>query len=164
MPCKIASVSSSVGSSTVTGWNRRSRAASFSTYLRYSAIVVAPMIWISPLAIAGFKILEASIAPSAPPAPMIVCISSMNNMIFPACITSAITRLIRSSNSPRYLEPATIPDRSSVITRLSATESGTMPNWILCAKPSTIAVFPTPGSPIRHGLFLPLRLKIWITR
>ena len=31
-----------VGSSTLTGWKRRSRAASFSTYLRYSSSVVAP--------------------------------------------------------------------------------------------------------------------------
>ena len=35
-------VSSTVGSPTSTGWKRRSRAASFSTYLRYSSSVVAP--------------------------------------------------------------------------------------------------------------------------
>ena len=33
-----------------------------------------------------------------------------------------------------------------------------------CASPSTIAVFPTPGSPIRTGLFFVRRHKIWMTR
>ena len=153
-----------VGSSTVTGWKRRSSAASFSTYFRYSSMVVAPISWISPRARDGFKILDASMAPSAPPAPMIVWISSIKRIMFPACCTSAITRLMRSSNSPRYFDPATIPDRSSVNSRLSTTVSGTIPFTIRCASPSTIAVFPTPGSPIRQGLFFPLRLRIWITR
>ena len=36
-------VSSTVGSLTMTVWKRRSRAASFSMYLRYSSSVVAPM-------------------------------------------------------------------------------------------------------------------------
>ena len=103
-------------------------------------------------------------APSAPPAPMMVCSSSINNSIFPAFFTSARTFLIRSSNSPRYLEPATIPDKSSVTTRLLMTLSGTIPDTIFCASPSTTAVFPTPGSPIRHGLFLLLLLNIWMTR
>ena len=35
-------MSSTVGSATNTGWNRRARAASFSTFLRYSSSVVAP--------------------------------------------------------------------------------------------------------------------------
>ena len=134
-------------------WKRRSSAASFSIYLRYSSIVVAPISCSSPLARDGFKILDASIAPSAPPAPMIVWISSRKRMILPSSITSLITFLIRSSNSPLYLLPATIPERSSVITRLFLTVSGTSPCTIRCARPSTIAVLPTPGSPIRHGLF-----------
>ena len=41
-------VCSSVGSSTMTGWKRRSRAASRSMYLRYSSSVVAPMHCSSP--------------------------------------------------------------------------------------------------------------------
>ena len=41
-------------------------------YFLYSSIVVAPMHCISPLAKAGFNILDASIAPSAAPAPIIV--------------------------------------------------------------------------------------------
>ena len=40
---RIFSVSSMLGSATVTGWKRRSSAVSFSIYLRYSLKVVAPM-------------------------------------------------------------------------------------------------------------------------
>ena len=53
----------------MTGWNRRSRAASFSMYLRYSSSVVAPMHCSSPRDSGGFRMFAASIAPSAAPAP-----------------------------------------------------------------------------------------------
>ena len=59
----------------------------------------------------------------------------------------------RSSNCPRYFVPATIRLRSSASTRLSARKLGTSPSAIFCASPSTIAVLPTPGSPISTGLF-----------
>ena len=42
--------------------------------------------------------------------------------------------------------------------------SGTSPSMMRCARPSTIAVLPTPGSPIRTGLFLVRRERTWITR
>ena len=54
-------VSSTVGSPTSTGWNRRSSAASFSMCLRYSSSVVAPMVCSSPRASIGFSMLDASI-------------------------------------------------------------------------------------------------------
>ena len=144
----------------MTGWKRLSNAASFSICLRYSSMVVAPISWISPLERAGFKILEASSAPSAPPAPINVCSSSRNSRILLSPETSAITRLMRSSNSPRYLDPATIADKSNITIRLSAILSGTRPLTICWASPSVIAVFPTPGSPIRQGLFFILLLRI----
>ncbi len=103
-------------------------------------------------------------APSAPPAPIMVCISSKNSITLPLSCTSQMTFLILSSNSPRYLEPATIPDRSRVRSLLFWTVKGTSPATMRRASPSTTAVFPTPGSPIRQGLFLVLRLKISITR
>ena len=53
---------------------------------------------------------------------------------------------------------------SSANTVLSRRPSGTSPLTIRCARPSTIAVLPTPGSPISTGLFLVLRLRIWIVR
>ena len=77
-------MSSTLGSSTSTGWNRRSSAASFSMCLRYSSSVVAPIARSSPRASIGFSMLPASIAPSAAPAPTIVCSSSMNVMISPS--------------------------------------------------------------------------------
>ena len=77
-------VSSTVGSPTNTGWKRRASAASFSMCLRYSSSVVAPTQCSSPRASAGLSRLEASIAPSALPAPTSVCISSMNRMISPS--------------------------------------------------------------------------------
>ncbi len=50
-------VSSTLGSSTITGWKRRSSAASFSMYLRYSSSVVAPMVRSSPRASCGLSML-----------------------------------------------------------------------------------------------------------
>ena len=54
--------------------------------------------------------------------------------------------------------------RSRVTTFLSTKFSGTIPLAICCAKPSTIAVFPTPASPISTGLFLVLRQRTCVTR
>jgi len=68
-----------------------------------------------------------------------------------------------SSNSPRYFVPATSRPISSVTTLLSSNMSGTSLFIILCAKPSAIAVFPTPGSPIKIGLFFVRRPRICIT-
>ena len=70
---------------------------------------------------------EASIVPSAEPAPTMVCNSSMNRMMFLARRISSMTALMRSSNWPRYFVPATMSARSSVMTRLSRSSSGTLP-------------------------------------
>mmetsp|Transcript_15686 Transcript_15686/g.46300 ORF Transcript_15686/g.46300 Transcript_15686/m.46300 type:complete len:397 (-) Transcript_15686:930-2120(-) len=163
-PVKISNVSSIVGSGTTTGWKRRSRAGSFSMCLRYSSSVVAPMHCSSPRASAGFKMLAASIAPSAAPAPMSVCTSSIIRMMSSLCLISSMSFFKRSSNSPRYLVPATSRPMSSVTTCLPSIVSGTSPLEIFCARPSATAVLPTPGSPMRHGLFLVRRPRIWITR
>mmetsp|Transcript_8087 Transcript_8087/g.22501 ORF Transcript_8087/g.22501 Transcript_8087/m.22501 type:complete len:316 (-) Transcript_8087:1219-2166(-) len=73
-PKRISTASSSEGSSTMTGWNLRSRAASFSMYLRCSSTVVAPMHWSSPRASGGLSMLLMSMPPPPPlptaPAPM----------------------------------------------------------------------------------------------
>ena len=157
-------VSSTVGSSTMTGWKRLSRAASFSIYLRYSSRVVAPMQCNSPLASMGLSIFPASIAPSVLPAPTIRCSSSMNMMILPSDLrTSSSTALSLSSNSPLYLAPATSAPISSENSCLSLSDSGTSPLTIRCARPSTTAVLPTPGSPMSTGLFLVFLDNILIT-
>ena len=113
-------VSSTEGSRTITGWKRRSSAGSFSMCLRYSSSVVAPTQRSSPRASAGFSMLAASTAPSAAPAPTSVCSSSMKQMISPSdSVISLSTAFRRSSNSPRYLEPATMAPMSSATRRLS---------------------------------------------
>src|ERR1700730_15688124 len=146
-------------------WKRRSRAASFSICLRYSSSVVAPTQRSSPRASIGLSRLAASTAPSAAPAPTIVCSSSRNRITLPwASETSASTAFSRSSNSPRYLAPAISEPMSSAMTRRSRSDSGTSPETIRWASPSTIAVLPTPGSPISTGLFLVRRESTWITR
>ena len=76
----MAIASSTEGSPTSTGWKRRSSAASFSMCLRYSSSVVAPTARSSPRASIGLSRLAASTAPSAAPAPTIVCSSSMKRM------------------------------------------------------------------------------------
>ena len=158
-------MSSTDGCGTSTGWKRRSSAASFSMCLRYSFSVVAPMQCSSPRASMGFSRFEASMAPSAAPAPTTVCSSSMNRMIWPSddC-TSLSTAFSRSSNSPRNLAPATSAPMSRAMIRLSFSPSGTSPLTIRVARPSTMAVLPTPGSPIRTGLFFVRRESTWTTR
>ncbi len=154
-PRRISMLWSTVGSATRIGANRRSSAASRSTYFRYSSSVVAPMHCSSPRDSDGLRMLLASIAPSAAPAPTSVCSSSTKRMTSPdAFRISSITFFMRSSNSPRYFVPATSAARSSCTTRFDRSTSGTSPRTIRCARPSVIAVLPTPGSPIRAGLFL----------
>ena len=147
-------MSATDGSPTKIGWKRRSSAASFSMCLRYSSSVVAPTARSSPRDSIGLSRFAASTAPSAAPAPTIVCSSSMKRTIWPAAPwISCRTALSRSSNSPRYFEPASSAPMSSAQTRLPFRPSGTSPATMRCARPSTIAVLPTPGSPIRTGLF-----------
>ena len=160
-PLSISMVSATDGSPTTIGWKRRSNAASFSMFLRYSSKVVAPMHCSSPRARAGFSMFDASIAPSAAPAPTTVCSSSRNKITWPAARrTSSMTPFRRSSNSPRNLEPATIAPMSSANKRRPRRFSGTSPAAILRASPSAMAVLPTPGSPISTGLFFVRRDKI----
>ena len=78
-------------------------------------------------------------------------------MIFPFdSSTSFKTPFILSSNSPLYLAPATKAPISRENIFLFFKLSGTSPFKILWASPSTIAVLPTPGSPIKIGSFFVL--------
>src|SRR5277367_6044743 len=164
MPNRILMASASFGGGTFTAWKRRSSERSFSIDLRYSPGVVAPMHWISPRDNAGFRMLAASSEPSADPAPTRVCSSSIKTMAFWLSINSFMMVFSRSSNCPRYFVPATISERSSDRMRLSARNGGTSPSAMRCANPSTMAVLPTPGSPMSTGLFFVRRQRIWIAR
>jgi hypothetical protein len=158
-------VSSTLGSPTNTFWKRRSSAASFSMYLRYSSSVVAPTQCNSPRASAGFSMLPASIEPSPLPAPTMVCNSSMNRITWPSCLARSLsTPFRRSSNSPRNFAPAIRAPMSSDSTRLPRRPSGTSSWMMRWANPSTMAVLPTPGSPINTGLFFVRRCSTCTTR
>ena len=66
---------------------------------------------------------------------------------------SFITAFMRSSNWPRYFVPATRDAKSKVTILLSKRTLLTFFSMIFNARPSTMAVLPTPGSPIKTGLF-----------
>ena len=71
---------------------------------------------------------------------------------------------MRLSNWPRNWVPATSAVKSSSWTSLSRSLAGTSPRAMRKAVPSATAVLPTPGSPIRQGLFLVRRERICTTR
>ena len=75
-----------------------------------------------------------------------------------------MTFFIFSSNSPRYFVSASKRPICKLTTRFSFKLSGTSPLAIIIARPSAMAVFPTPGSPTKHGFDLRRRTKIRITR
>ena len=79
-------------------------------------------------------------------------------------IISFITIFSLSSNCPLYFVPAISAPRSRDTMRFPMRFSGTSPRIIFCERPSTIAVLPTPGSPIITGLFFILLPSIWSTR
>src|SRR4028118_1858253 len=65
-PLRISMVWATVGPSTLIGWKRRSRAASFSRCLRYSSSVVAPIVCSSPRASRGLGVAGGAVgAPAA---------------------------------------------------------------------------------------------------
>ena len=150
------------------GWNRRSSAASFSMYLRCSSTVVAPMHCSSPRAKGGFSKFEMSIPPPpllpTAPAPTSVCTSSIISTTSPRSLISAIKPVTRDSSSPRSFAPAISKPTSRDTTFFDSKNAGTSPCTMRMARPSAMAVLPTPGSPKRIGLFLDRRARIWIVR
>ena len=114
-----------------------------------------------PFARAGFNIFARSFAlfPPPAPAPLIICASSMNIIVLPFPRKPANTSLNLSSKSPLYLDPASILPISRLYTSYSFKNSGTLLFTIFHAKPSAIAVLPTPGSPTIRTLFLLLLPK-----
>ena len=119
-------VSSIVGSATCTVRKRRASASSSWMYSLYSLSVVAPIMRTSPRASTDLKTLAASDgAPSAEPAPTIVCASSTNRIRFGRSLISRITFWIRSSNMPRSIVPATIVFICRLTTWQSRSRTGT---------------------------------------
>ncbi len=103
--------------------------------------------------------------PSVLPAPTMVCSSSMNKRMRPSDFsTSASTAFRRSSNSPRYLAPAMSAPMSRANRALFFRPSGTSCLRMRWARPSTMAVLPTPASPMSTGLFLVRRDRMRMQR
>ena len=120
-------------------------------YSLYSLSVVAATMRISPRASTDLKMFAASDgAPSAEPAPTIVCASSTNRIRFGRSFSSRMTFWIRSSNIPRSIVPATIVFICRLTTWQSRRRTGTLSgsNSMRRASPSAMAVLPTPGSPM----------------
>ena len=90
----------------------------------------------------------------AEPLPFIVCASSINRIDFFLVFNASNTCLTFSSKSPRYLDPASNAPTSSEYTSWLRINSGQSPSEIICARPSAIAVLPTPGSPTINTLLL----------
>ena len=76
--------------------------------------VVEPIHLNVPFPSAGFNKLETSnVPPEAEPAPIMVCISSMNKIDFSWLSRKLITSFNRFSKSPLYLVPAINPPISN---------------------------------------------------
>jgi hypothetical protein len=96
---------------------------------------------------------------------MSVCISSMNRMMSPFRLLNLVEHAFQA-----LLELAAIfgaRDQAAHVERHQGAVlqlSGTSPLAMRSARPSAIAVLPTPGSPIRTGLFLVRRARIWMVR
>ncbi len=159
----MVTASGTLGSCSCTGWKRRASAGSFSKYFLYSLQVVAAMVRSSPRASAGLSRLAASPLPAWPPAPISVCASSINRMIGLAePFTSSITPCKRRSNSPFTLAPACSRPRSRQSSSTPFSAAGTSPLTMRSARPSTMAVLPTPASPTTIGLFFRRRARMSI--
>ena len=147
-------VSSTLGSLTTTGWNRRSSAASFSMCLRYSSSVVAPTVWSSPRASIGLSMLDASIAPfgGAGADDRVELVDEEDHL------AGGVRHFLEDRLQP-LLELAAVlrpGDERAHVERddlLVLEALGTSCRTIRCASPSTTAVLPTPGSPMSTGLF-----------
>ena len=162
----MAIVSSTLGSPTKTGWKRRSRAASFSMCLRYSSSVVAPMQRSSPRARAGLSRLAASLRPfgRAGADDGVQLVDEQDH------VAAGVLHFAEHGLEPLFELAAVLGagDRARPCRgRSRACSSGSAarrPATIRRASPSTMAVLPTPGSPISTGLFFVRRERTWITR
>ena len=67
---------------------------------------MVPTNWISPFEREGFKISAAFMECSASPAPIILWISSITNIMFPKFVHSSIIDFILASNCPLNCVPA----------------------------------------------------------
>ncbi len=160
----MRTVSSTLGSTSATFWNRRASARSFSICLN-SSNVVEPTTFSAPDASTGFRSVARSIVPPVvAPAPTMLWSSSMKRMGCVRFESALSTALKRSSKSPRKRVPARSAAVSSEKTSAPRSASGTSGCRRRSASPSAMAVLPTPASPTNTGPFLRRRQRISIVR
>jgi hypothetical protein len=141
-------------------WKRRASALSFSMYLRYSSSVVAPMHWISPRASAGLSTLAGVDRPfgAAGADQRVQFVDEQDRVLGAADFVHhrldpflELAAVLRAGDHHRQVEHDD---------PLVGSSSGTLPSTTRWAKPSTMAVLPTPASPSSTGLFLVRRQRI----
>jgi hypothetical protein len=109
------------------------------------------------------RLLASSVPPEAAPAPISVWISSMNR-IAPGLSFSCLSTPFSAARSRRgtWCRPAARPCRAR--RRGPGQHLGHVPSVMRQARPSAMAVLPTPASPTSSGLFLRRRHRIWMVR
>ena len=134
-------------------------------YLRYSFSVVAPMHAVrrAPAPASAYCGVHRAFG-RARADQGVQLVDKQNNLAaatprFLSRTPSAGLRTRRDILRPRSSRPGRARPRAC-----SSELSGTSPETMRCASPSTMAVLPTPGSPISTGLFFVRRDSTWITR
>ena len=119
----------------------------------------------SPPVRSGFIIVARSMVPPVTaPAPTVEWISSMKRIARGRADSALMTALNRSSKSPRNRVPASSAPVSSAKISTSFSVSATSSPSSRVARPSAMAVLPTPASPTNTGLFLRRRDRTSIVR
>ena len=162
----MAIVSSTVGSSTKTGWKRRSRAASFSMCLRYSSSVVAPM---RVQLAAGQHRLEQvggvhGALGRAGADDGVQLVDEEDDLAVGVLdlLEHGLEALLElAAELGAGDERAQVEGHDRLVRAGRRARRRATMRW---ARPSTMAVLPTPGSPMSTGLFLVRRLSTWMTR
>ena len=120
----------------------------------------------SPEASAGLSRFDASsVPPLVAPAPTMVWISSMKRIapgFFLSAVMHGLQALLEVAAEARAGEQRAHVERvdAGVLERRRAP----CPRGSCSARPSTMAVLPTPASPTKSGLFLRRRQSTWIVR
>jgi len=113
----------------------------------------------------GLSMLTRSMDPSAAPAPTTVWSSSMKSTTWPsASVTSSAPPSAALRTSPRLLSRLRRARHVQSDDGFVLQAFGDVAADDALARPSTMAVLPTRGSPIRTGLFFVRRERTWMTR
>ena len=110
------------------------------------------------------SVARSIVPPVVAPAPTVEWISSMNRIAFGRALSAAITALKRSSKSPRNRVPG---EQAGGVEREDLRALQRLLHIVRkqpLARPSAIAVLPTPASPTNTGLFLRRRQSTSIVR